>query len=159
VRTQAATHLAIADSVRAGTIASPVKASNALVVEALVARARGDTVKAFESVRAAAELERKFGPFVGPPERVFAGELLAIQIANVVRASKTFSEQWRQKTLAEAIGALENVLRLCPNRTQTLFLLGTVRTLSGDDAGARDVLGKIAKNWERADPELKALLK
>ena len=136
-----------------------MKAANALVVEALVARARGDTVKAFESLRAAADYEAKLNAFVGPPERVFAGELLAVAIVNVVRASKTFSDQWRQKTLAEATSALENVLRLCPNRTQTLFLLGTVRTLSGDTAGARVVLGKIAKNWETADTELKALLK
>ena len=154
----AAPYLAIADSARAGATPSPVMASNSFVVHALVARSRGDTAAALESLRAAAALEGKLNAFVGPPERVFASELLAIQIVNITRTSRNITDTWRQKSLSEAISALENVLRVCPNRSQTLFLLGTARTIAGDSTGARDAFAKLASSWRGADDEIRALL-
>ena len=156
--TVAAPLLAIADSVRAGASRTASSASMALVVQALVAKARGDTVAALETLRAAAALEGKVNAFVGPPDRVFASELLAIQVINITRVSRTFSEAWRKQTIAEAVTALENVLRVCPNRTQALFLLATARTVAGDSAGAADAFAKVRANWANADAEVLALL-
>lgn len=114
--TIAAPFLAIADSVRAGAPRSAVQATNALVVLALVQRSRGDTVAALKTLREAAAREKSFGPFVGPPERVFAAELWARE---VLRAGGTPD--------AELAAALENVLRVAPNRTRTLALLQSVK--------------------------------
>ena len=78
----AAPFLAIADSAdhEVGSRRSPVQVANALVVRALVARSRGNQAEYLASIRRAAELERHFGAFVGPPERLFALELLGEEL-------------------------------------------------------------------------------
>jgi tetratricopeptide (TPR) repeat protein len=105
----AAPFLAIADSAMQsiGSPRSPIQVANALVVRALVARSRGDQVDYLAILRKASEREREFGPFVGPPERVFALELLA-------------GELERQGIKTEAAENYRLVLRLCPNRRQSV---------------------------------------
>lgn len=155
----AAPYLAIADSVRAGTgTRSPVMASNALVVHALAAVPRGDSAAALASWRAAVEQERKLNAFVGPPERVFAGEIFAIQVINRMRQSPAIDDVTRKNALAEPISALERVLRQAPNRSQALFLLGSAQTLAGDSTGAAGTYAKLSASWKNADEQLQALL-
>lgn len=105
----AAPFLAIADSALqgSGSARSRVQVANALVVRALVMRARGDRAEYLTALRAAAERERAFGAFVGPPERIFALELLA-------------EEMVRDGHKAEAAEAYRAVLRLCPNRRRSV---------------------------------------
>ena len=105
----AAPFLAIADSALQGTgsVRSRVQVANAFVVRALVARLRGDQAEYLASLRRAAERERDFGAFVGPPERVFGLELLAEELE-------------RQGNKTEAADAYRAVLRLCPNRRHSV---------------------------------------
>jgi tetratricopeptide (TPR) repeat protein len=156
----AAPFLAIADSVRGGTFTrSPVMASNALVVYALAGVPNGDSAAATKAWRAAIEQERKLNAFVGPPERVFAGEIFAVHTINRVRRSAALDEAARRNALAEPISALENVLRLCPNRSQTLSLLGIAQRLAGDSVGAAATTARLRVNWKNADAELLRLLR
>ncbi len=105
----AAPFLAIADSAERGigSSRSPVQVANALVLRALVAKARGNEGEHIASLRSGAELERRFGQFVGPPERLFALELLGEELE-------------RQQQWSEAADAYQAVLRLCPNRTRSV---------------------------------------
>jgi hypothetical protein len=97
-----------------------VQAANALVILALVQRSRGDTAAALQTLREAAIKERSFGAFVGPPERVFAADLWAREVLRNPARSMD----------AELVAALENVLRVAPNRTATLALLQAVKARS-----------------------------
>ena len=155
----AAPFLAIADSVRLnqGT-RSPMMASNALVVRALVARARRDTAEATEWLRAAMGIERQLNAFVGPPERVFPAELFALQVISGAKRPQDFAATARRMALGDAVAGLENVLRLCPNRSQTLFMLGTAKNFLGDSTGAASAFKKLRANWPLADEELLRLL-
>jgi tetratricopeptide (TPR) repeat protein len=101
--------LAIADSALRGigSARSRVQVANALVIRALVAQSRGDQAEYLAALQAAAERERAFGPFVGPPERVFALELLGEELE-------------RQGRKADAAEAYRAVLRLCPNRRHSV---------------------------------------
>ncbi len=101
--------LAIADSADRGigSRRSPVQVANALVVRAVVAKARGNGAEYLASIRSAAELERHLGAFVGPPERLFALELLGEELEK--------QQQW-----SEAAQAYQDVLRLCPNRARSV---------------------------------------
>ena len=105
----AAPFLAIADSAlrEIGSPRSRVQVANALVVRALVARSQGDRDGYRVALEAAAAREREFGPFVGPPERVFALELLG-------------EEYERQGRTLEAAEAYRAVARLCPNRRRAV---------------------------------------
>jgi cytochrome c-type biogenesis protein CcmH/NrfG len=123
-----------------------VQASNALVIAALVARARGDRVAYLESLTGAAELERKLTAFVGPPERVFALELLGAELLAEGRH-------------AEAARAYEDVLKLCPKRSQALLGLARAQAASGDRAAADSAMALIRINWAQADREVAAALK
>ena len=87
---------------------------NALLVQALVARARGDTARYLERLRAGAEAEKGLTAFVGPPERLFASELLGAELVNRGRG-------------AEAVPYYETVLRLCPGRAETVRGLAAAR--------------------------------
>jgi len=143
--TAAAPYLAIADSIRAGAQRSPVMASNALTVHALVARSRAERDTYLESLRAAAELERKLTAFVGPPERVFALELVA-------------AELMADGQHADAVRAYEDVLKLCPNRSPALLGLARAKTAAGDQAGAAEAYAKLRTNWAHADRAVVTLL-
>lgn len=140
----AAPYLAIADSVTGGSGArrSPVQASNALVIRALVARSRGDKPGYLASLRAAAEFERKLNAFVGPPERVFALELLG---AELLAAGSN----------GEAASAYQDVLKICPNRSQSLLGVARAKAAAGAQAEATRAMAALQVNWKRADPEVK----
>jgi tetratricopeptide (TPR) repeat protein len=155
----AAPFLAIADSVRSnqGT-RSPMMASNALVVRALVARARRDTAGATEWLRTAMGIERRLSAFVGPPERVFPAELFALEVMAGAKGPQDFAATARGTALREAVAGLENVLRLCPNRSRTLFMLGTAKNFLGDSTGAASAFEKLGASWPLADEELLRLL-
>ncbi|MEO6444749.1 MAG: hypothetical protein ABIZ91_15760, partial [Gemmatimonadaceae bacterium] len=106
--TTAAPFISRADSARAGTLGSSIQGANALLVEALVSRARGDTAGYMSKLEAAAERERQITPFVGPPERLFALEVLGDELT----ARGKFDEAAR---------AFEQVLRVTPGRSESLF--------------------------------------
>ncbi|MEX2154588.1 MAG: hypothetical protein WD825_14700 [Gemmatimonadaceae bacterium] len=148
--------LAIVDSVRAGAAIPPARATSALVVQALVAKSQGDTAKVLSTLREATQHEGKLTAFVGPPERVFAAELLAreAQSRGESRAQKFF----RSADGAEAIRALENVLRIAPNRSRTLLMLTIAREYAGDSTGTLDARLKLRDNWQRADERVVRLL-
>jgi tetratricopeptide (TPR) repeat protein len=105
----AAPFLAIADSALRGigSARSRVQVANAMVVRALLARSRGDQAEYLAALEAAAKSERELGAFVGPPERVFALELLGEALETAGRK-------------AEAAEAYRTVLRLCPNRRRSV---------------------------------------
>ena len=63
----AAPYVARADSARTGAL-PPLEAADALVVRALVAKARNDRSTYFQSLREAAVQEKQLTGFVGPPE-------------------------------------------------------------------------------------------
>jgi tetratricopeptide (TPR) repeat protein len=116
--------LALADSVDQGAAVPPGAAATALVIRALVLEARRDSAGAAGAWRAALRAERRLDAFVGPPERVFAAELLAERLIG-----KTSSVERRQTPAlaADAIAGLENVLRACPERTRAKNLLIALR--------------------------------
>lgn len=143
---RAAPYLAIADSVRAGAVRSPVMASNALVVAALVARSRGDTTRYREILLEAADIERRLSAFVGPPERVFALELLG---ADLIGAGQR----------AEAVRAYEDVLRICPERSRALVGLYRAKLTLGDATGAAAVMDRLRKNYASADSDVVSSLR
>jgi tetratricopeptide (TPR) repeat protein len=134
----AAPYLAIADSVPAGGARSLVMSSNALVVAALVARARGDTSKYRESLLAAADIERRLTAFVGPPERVFALELLGADLHSA-------------GSHADAARAYEDVIRICPERSRALIGLHRAKLALSDSAGAAAVSERLKTNYLAAD--------
>ncbi|HEU4994895.1 MAG TPA: hypothetical protein VFT29_08745 [Gemmatimonadaceae bacterium] len=144
----AAPFVARADSVLAGTSpgAGPAVAlANAFVVHALVAKSRGDTVAYLGSLRAATEQEGKLEAFVGPPERVFASELLG-------------NELIARRRGADAVSHFETVLRLCPGRSEALLGLARARTAAGDRAGADEAFARLRANYSHADAAARALL-
>jgi hypothetical protein len=67
-----------------------------------------------KSLRVAAELEKQFDPFIGPPERVFASELIGAELV-------------AQGKGAEAVPYFETILRLCPGRTESVRGLAAAR--------------------------------
>lgn len=136
--TLAAPYLAVADSVRRGSRHAARAASNALVVEALIARARGDRTAYLASLLAAAEHERRLTQFVGPPERVFALELLGAELLAEGRH-------------AEAVVAYEDVLKLCPRRSLSVLGLAQAKAAAGDQVGAAEAYAELRVNWARAD--------
>jgi hypothetical protein len=113
-------YLATADSVVAGIQLPPGLAANALVIRALVVEARGDSAAASEAWRAALRAEQRLSAFVGPPERVFAAELLAERLI-----ARTSSRERRSRpgVATDVIAGLQNVLRVCPGRTRAKHLL------------------------------------
>ncbi|MGQ0704439.1 MAG: tetratricopeptide repeat protein [Gemmatimonadales bacterium] len=107
---------------------------------------RGDRADYLQSLKAASELERRLTAFVGPPERVFALELLGEELIADGRA-------------AEAVTVYADVLKLCPNRSRALLGLTRAKTAAGDPAGAAEAMTGLLANWQRADPEARATLK
>jgi tetratricopeptide (TPR) repeat protein len=95
--------------------ASLVALSNALLVHALVVKSHGDREGYMQSLRVAAEQEKQLEAFIGPPERLFASELLGAELIAQGRA-------------AEAVGYFETVLRLCPGRSEALLGLARARS-------------------------------
>lgn len=137
----AAPFIARADSLDRGLSrsgGSPVGSANALVVRALVVKSRGDRDGYLQSLRAAAEQERQLDAFVGPPERLFASELLGTELIAQGRAS-------------EAVGFFDTVLRLTPGRSEALLGLARAKSAAGDRVGAEAALAKLRVNWSYAD--------
>lgn len=142
---RAAPFLETAASVRAGTTPATLAAANALLIEALVAKAAGDTARYIESLERAAEFERSRDAFVGPPERFFALEELASYYIGEGR-------------LEDAARAIEDVLRLCPNRSRNLFGLAILNGMMGRPEALPPIWEKLQVNWAEADPDVKAML-
>lgn len=137
--------LARADSLRSGLSRRPLFASGALQFEALLARARGDRARYLELLTEAAEQERKMQAFVGPPERLFSLEFLGAELLADGRHT-------------ESARAYEDVLRLCPNRSQALLGLAHAKSAAGDRAGAAEVFARLRANWARADADVTSQL-
>lgn len=138
--------LARADSVRAGTATvPPAAASTALLVAALVAELRGDGAAAAEWLGAAAEAEPRIGAFLGPPDRLFALELLGERLL-------------ARGDAAGAAAAYAKVLELCPRRAQALRGLVRAKVAAGDATGAEAARRELRDVWKRADREVLALL-
>ena len=152
-----APYLALADSVLAGADVPAARATNALVIRAMEIARRGDEGATNEAWRAAARAEAKLSPFVGPPERVFAGEQWMLSILRHAGQSAGLTPA-RRASIAEALPALENVLRLCPERSQTLHLLSQVGDLVGPGALRDEMLARLAVNYKQADADRKTLL-
>lgn len=144
----AAPVIARADSAISSTLAksgSRVALANALVVRALTAKSRGEGERYLQLLRLAAEQEKQLDAFVGPPERLFASELLGVQLLVLGRP-------------AEAVGYFETVLRLCPGRAESLLGLARAKSAAGDRAGADVALAALRANWAGADSATLALL-
>jgi tetratricopeptide (TPR) repeat protein len=141
----AARYVSRANSAGTGTL-PPLEAADALVVRALVAKARNERSTYLQLLREAAVQEKQLTGFVGPPERLFASELLGAELIAGGRA-------------ADAIPHFETVLRLCPERSESLLGLARARTAAGDAAGAEAALAKLRVNWKGADPDVLALFK
>jgi len=150
-------YLAIADSVIAGAVVPPVRAGNALVVRALVAESRRDSAGSLAAWRSAVEAEKKLDAFVGPPERVFAAELWMRSILGPASHTNGLTPA-RRALIAEALPAVENVLRLCPQRSETLHILATVGDLVGPSSLRHDAFSRLGANYKNADAERKSLL-
>ena len=152
-----APYLALADSVLAGAEVPAGRATNALVIRAMAVARRGDDADTHAAWRDAANAEARLEPFVGPPERVFAGEqwmLFAIAGAShSVGLTAT-----RRARIAEALPALQHVLRLCPQRSRTLHLLATVGDMVGPATLRNESFAALAENYRRADPDRKSLI-
>ncbi len=131
-------YLALADSIRAGAQLSPTLASNALIVDALVAHSQGDRDAYLAALNAAAKHERHLTAFVGPPERIFALELLGAELT-------------AEGQHAEAIAAYQYVLKLCPRRSLAILGLARAKEAAGDQRGAAEAYDELRVNWARAD--------
>jgi len=111
IATFAAPVVARADSILSGAAQGATGLPNAfvniLVLNALVAKSRGDRAGYLRSLTAAAEQEKRLEAFVGPPERLFASELLGAELIAAGRG-------------ADAVDYFETVLRLCPGRSEAL---------------------------------------
>ncbi|AHG93673.1 TPR repeat-containing protein (plasmid) [Gemmatirosa kalamazoonensis] len=125
------------------TTRSPLAMLNALTLDALAARGRGDSALALARLRAAAAFEDRV-PVIGPPSYVSAHELLggALLASNDPRGAAVEYE----RSLAHQ-----------PNRSLALLGLARARAASGDRAGAADAYRKLLANWVRADADLPAL--
>jgi DNA-binding beta-propeller fold protein YncE/tetratricopeptide (TPR) repeat protein len=138
--------LARADSARQGTAIAAGPASVAFVLEALAARARGDREGYLRALRDGAAAERRLTAFVGPPERLFALELLG-------------EELLAEGHHADAAQAFEEVLALCPRRSQALLGLARARAAAGDAEGAAGAYRELRESWARADREVAAAIR
>jgi tetratricopeptide (TPR) repeat protein len=150
-------YLLLADSVLAGATVAPARAANALVVRAMVAGMTGGDEQTVEAWRAAVRAESRLVPFTGPPDRVFAGEEWMASILQRISQSGGLTEE-RRALIMEALPALENVLRLCPERSRTLYLLATAADVVGAESAKNDAFARLAKNYRNADNERRRLL-
>jgi len=144
----AAPVIARADSGIKGSVAntgSRVTLANALVVRALAAKSRGDAERYLESLRLAADQEQQLDAFIGPPERLFASEMLGDEMIALGRPG-------------DAVVHFETVLRLCPGRAESLVGLARAKRSAGDRSGADAILATLRANWVRADSAALALL-
>jgi hypothetical protein len=64
----------------------------------------------------------------------------------------------RRALIAEALPAVENVLRMCPERSETLHILATVADMVGPRSLRDDAFARLGANYKNADPEKKSLL-
>ena len=62
------------------------------------------------------------------------------------------------RRFAEAAAVYERALAERPNRSAALLGLARAKTAAGDAAGATAAYARLAANWKRADPKVKALV-
>jgi tetratricopeptide (TPR) repeat protein len=124
---------------------TPVQLARIVIpIEALVARARGDTAGAIALLRQATSQEgdvSRATTAVGPPARLLGRELLGQLLLESGR-------------YAEAVKAYEEALAQTPNRSPALLGLARAKAKAGDAAGSRAAYESLRVNWHRADPEL-----
>jgi tetratricopeptide (TPR) repeat protein len=114
-------------------------------IEALVARARGDTAGAIALLRQATTQEGDLSraiTAVGPPAKLLVRELLGRMLMESGR-------------YAEAVKAFEDALTQTPNRSPALLRLAQARAKAGDAAGSKAAYESLRANWHLADPQLR----
>jgi len=116
---------------------------NALKLEALVARGRGQNERAIELAREASEIEDLYPP-VGPAALPVARELLGELLLAGGHA-------------AEAAQQYELVLTHLPNRSAALLGLARARAATGDSSAATQAYRRLLASWHAADGDLPAL--
>jgi len=115
-------------------------------LDALIAGARGNQADAVEQLTRLSEAARENGLLpVGPSNTQPLTELLAAALFDA-------------KRFADAAAAYERALVERPNRSAALRGLARAKTAAGDTAGASAAYAKLAANWKRADPKVKASL-
>jgi tetratricopeptide (TPR) repeat protein len=114
-----------------------------LHVDALLARAHGDTKTAVALLRLASELEDAVAP-VGPPNILPTLEWLGGLLLETGMAD-------------EAAAAYERALARWPNRSASLLGLARARRALGDKAGAAERYRQLLANWHSADADLPEL--
>jgi tetratricopeptide (TPR) repeat protein len=113
--------------------------------DGLIARARGDHAGAVEQLsRLSAERDAGLSP-LGPSVTEPLTEVLGAALFDARR-------------FAEAAKAYERALTEGPNRSAALLGLARAKQAAGDRAGATAAYAKLAANWTRADPKVKASL-
>jgi tetratricopeptide (TPR) repeat protein len=124
-----------------------VPADNAVgSLDALIARARGNHADAVDRLTRLSGAARDTGLLpVGPANTQPVTELLAAALFDA-------------KRFAEAATVYERALVERPNRSAALLGLARAKQAAGDAAGASAAYAKLAANWKRADPKVKASL-
>jgi tetratricopeptide (TPR) repeat protein len=113
-------------------------------LDALVAGAHGDPAAAVDQLTrlSAAARDASLMP-VGPSLTQPLTELLAASLFDAGR-------------FAEAAATYERALVERPNRSAALLGLARAKTAAGDPAGTSAAYARLAANWKRADPKVKA---
>jgi tetratricopeptide (TPR) repeat protein len=111
-------------------------------LEAAILSAKGETERALALAREATAAEDALTFDFGPPAVVkpaheFAGELLL--------GAKRFADSRKE---------FETALAKTPGRSLSLLGLARSASQSGDAAAAREAYSDLAKNWNKADPDL-----
>jgi thioredoxin-like negative regulator of GroEL len=116
-------------------------------LDALIARARGNQADALDRLTRLSAAARESGLLpAGPSMTQPLTELLAATLFDARR-------------FAEAATVYERALVERPNRSAALLGLARAKAAAGDAAGASAAYAKLAANWKRADPKVKASLK
>jgi tetratricopeptide (TPR) repeat protein len=114
-------------------------------LDGLIAGARGDHVAAVEQLTRMSGAVRDAGLApVGPPNTPPLTEMLAAALFDAQR-------------FAEAAAAYDRAFAERPNRSAALLGLARAKQAAGDQAGATAAYSRLAANWKRADPKVKAL--
>ena len=116
-------------------------------LDARIASARGDRAAAVEQLTRLSGAARETG--LAP-----VGPSLTQPLTEILGAAL-----FEARRFADAAAAYERALAERPNRSAALLGLARARAAAGDAAGASAAYAKLAANWKRADPTVKASLR